>query len=248
MRAVSRLTRTSASPSKLFVSAICRNSAGVLRECRPRPPQIWMPSSPARGLRPRLRAPITDVVIPDECQSMPITLPSDWNQNGSLKRERNAERPYCAITLSAMAVPSVLMRVASHAGTRPPWSGRSAMPDRLMVPFYARAIWTFKDRLPSGTAGVTARHFIGAGVPYVRFRRVAIDLRLNELTERIWWAHEQIVSRSRAERNRKPVSSRGGGDPSARVRMITRGADAGLTAEALPPRIRPTQRRNQHIS
>ena len=29
----------------------------------------------ARGLRPRLRAPMTEVVIPEECQSIPITLP-----------------------------------------------------------------------------------------------------------------------------------------------------------------------------
>ena len=30
----------------------------------------------------RLRAPITLVVMPDECQSMPMTAPNDWNQNG----------------------------------------------------------------------------------------------------------------------------------------------------------------------
>src|SRR6267142_5329593 len=35
------------------------------------------------------------------------------------------------MTLSAIAVPSVAMRVASHAGTRPPWSGRSALPERF---------------------------------------------------------------------------------------------------------------------
>jgi hypothetical protein len=29
-----------------------------------------------------LSAPITLVVIPDECQSIPITAPNDWNQNG----------------------------------------------------------------------------------------------------------------------------------------------------------------------
>ena len=52
-----------------------------------------MPSSCARGLSPRLSAPITDVVMPDECQSMPITEPSAWNQNGSLRRERSADVP-----------------------------------------------------------------------------------------------------------------------------------------------------------
>src|SRR5436190_19347247 len=35
------------------------------------------------------------------------------------------------MTLSAMAVPSVAMRDASHGGTRPPCSGRSAVPERF---------------------------------------------------------------------------------------------------------------------
>src|SRR2546430_5880579 len=35
------------------------------------------------------------------------------------------------MTLSAIAVPSVAMRVASHGGTRPPCNGRSAMPERF---------------------------------------------------------------------------------------------------------------------
>ena len=29
---------------------------------------------------PRFSAPITAVVMPEECQSMPITAPNDWNQ------------------------------------------------------------------------------------------------------------------------------------------------------------------------
>lgn len=41
-----------------------------------------MPSSPLSGARPRFSAPITLVVIPEECQSMPITAPNDWNQKG----------------------------------------------------------------------------------------------------------------------------------------------------------------------
>jgi hypothetical protein len=44
-------------------------------------------------LSPRFKAPSTDVVIPDECQSIPITLPSAWNQNGSLSLLRSAEWP-----------------------------------------------------------------------------------------------------------------------------------------------------------
>jgi len=34
------------------------------------------PSSAARGASPRLRAPMTEVVIPEECQSIPITEPN----------------------------------------------------------------------------------------------------------------------------------------------------------------------------
>src|SRR6478609_2354936 len=32
--------------------------------------------------RPRFKAPMTLVVMPDECQSIPITAPKDWNQKG----------------------------------------------------------------------------------------------------------------------------------------------------------------------
>src|SRR4051812_26529399 len=55
--------------------------------------------------------------------------------------------------LSAIAVPSVVMRVASHAGTRPPCSGRSATPERfttLMLPrhIHAREIPGDRDLCP----------------------------------------------------------------------------------------------------
>ena len=46
-----------------------------------------------KGARPRLSAPITLVVMPDECQSIPITAPNDWNQNGCASRRRNSSRP-----------------------------------------------------------------------------------------------------------------------------------------------------------
>ena len=36
---------------------------------------------------------MTDVVMPEECQSMPMTEPRAWNQNGSLSRERSVGRP-----------------------------------------------------------------------------------------------------------------------------------------------------------
>src|SRR5579859_81099 len=34
--------------------------------------------------------------------------------------------------LSEIAVPSRVIRTASHSGTRPPWRGRSAVPDRFI--------------------------------------------------------------------------------------------------------------------
>jgi hypothetical protein len=47
----------------------------------------------ALGLSAFFNAPITVVVMPEECQSMPITEPSAWNQNGSLKRANRLGRP-----------------------------------------------------------------------------------------------------------------------------------------------------------
>src|SRR5260370_23384595 len=91
-----------------------------------------MPSSSARGPRPRFNAPITDVVMPEECQSIPMTDPSAWNQKGSLRRERKADVPYSRTIVSVIAVPRAAMRSASHCGTRPPCRGRSATPERFM--------------------------------------------------------------------------------------------------------------------
>jgi hypothetical protein len=59
----------------------------------PRPPQTWTPSSPPSGVRPRFSAPMTLVVIPEECQSMPMTAPNDWNQKGWERRRRSSSRP-----------------------------------------------------------------------------------------------------------------------------------------------------------
>jgi hypothetical protein len=36
---------------------------------------------------------MTLVVIPDECQSMPMTAPKDWNQNGWASRRSTSCRP-----------------------------------------------------------------------------------------------------------------------------------------------------------
>jgi hypothetical protein len=86
--------RPSAPPSSPTRSPTSASSPGVLRECLPRPPQTWMPSSPDSGASPRLSAPKTLVVMPDECQSIPITAPKDWNQKGCARRRNNSSRPY----------------------------------------------------------------------------------------------------------------------------------------------------------
>ncbi len=36
---------------------------------------------------------MTLVVMPEECQSIPITAPKDWNQKGWARRRRNSSRP-----------------------------------------------------------------------------------------------------------------------------------------------------------
>jgi hypothetical protein len=75
--------------------------ADPLQLCRRLP---RMAASPAADMqaelagerrRPRFSAPITLVVMPEECQSMPITAPKDWNQKGApdaaaTRRGRNA--------------------------------------------------------------------------------------------------------------------------------------------------------------
>jgi len=48
---------------------------------------------------------------------------------------------------SAMAVPNCVMHSASQGGTRPPWSGRSAVPERFIFSFspktdQAAVFWT----------------------------------------------------------------------------------------------------------
>ena len=52
-----------------------------------------MPSSPDSGASPRFSAPMTLVVMPEECQSMPMTAPNDWNQNGCASRRSSSSRP-----------------------------------------------------------------------------------------------------------------------------------------------------------
>ena len=40
-----------------------------------------------------IRGGVAGNVIPDECQSMPITAPNDWNQKGCANRRRSSSRP-----------------------------------------------------------------------------------------------------------------------------------------------------------
>jgi|SRR5271166_1163520 len=109
------------------------SSCGVWCERRPRPPQIWIPSSPDRGVSPRFRAPMTLVVTPEECQSIPITAPNDWNQNGCANRRSSSSRPYSRTMASVITAPSRVMRLPSHFGTWPAWSGKSAVPARRAI-------------------------------------------------------------------------------------------------------------------
>src|SRR5215470_4971436 len=137
--ATRRLVAASASPSTPRVSPSAMSSPGVFRDCLPRPPQTKRPISRAIGARPRFSAPRTLVVIPDECQSMPITQPSDWNQNGWASRRSTSARPNSRSRASTRMRPSRSMRTASHGGTRPPWSGRSALPVRRPIQMFSLA-------------------------------------------------------------------------------------------------------------
>lgn len=83
------------------------------------PPHTCSPNSPASGFRPRFNAPMTLVVMPEECQSMPMIVPNDWNQKGCASRRSSSSRPYCWMTASQITPPSRTMRSPSQSGTRP---------------------------------------------------------------------------------------------------------------------------------
>jgi hypothetical protein len=76
---------------------------------------------------------------------------------------------------------------------------------------------------------------MGELVPYVHFRCVAIDLRLNELAERIWCAHEQIASGSRAQTQRHVLKTRAGGEPDPSTPAP---ASAGIAGRSVPKKTR----------
>ena len=65
------------------------SAANACRVRRRRGRQVRHPS----GVRPRFSAPITLVVMPEECQSIPMTAPNDWNQKGWARRRRSSSRP-----------------------------------------------------------------------------------------------------------------------------------------------------------
>src|SRR5881227_2028340 len=70
----------------------------------------------APGEAPLERA-STLVVIPLECQSIPITHPSAWNQNGCARRRRTPCGPSSSTSASTITPPRRAMRDASQSGT-----------------------------------------------------------------------------------------------------------------------------------
>ncbi len=73
---------------------------------------------------------MTLVVMPEECQSIPITAPKDWNQKGWARRRSSSSRPYSSTIAWQITAPSRVMRSASQGGTRPPCSGSADLPLR----------------------------------------------------------------------------------------------------------------------
>src|SRR5438552_4122590 len=89
---------------------------------------------------PSLRAPVTVVVTPLECQSKPSTQPKAWNQYGSESRRSTSSAPYSATTCPMTSRERRTMREKSQAGALPPWRGSCAKPVRMITrPGYPRA-------------------------------------------------------------------------------------------------------------
>jgi hypothetical protein len=53
---------------------------------------------------------MTLVVMPEECQSIPITAPNDWNQKGFANRRSSSSRPNSWTIVSAITAPNRVMR------------------------------------------------------------------------------------------------------------------------------------------
>src|SRR5438552_2915913 len=89
---------------------------------------------------PALRATVTVVVTPLECQSKPSTQPKAWNQYGSESRRSTSSAPYSATTCPMTSRERRTMREKSQAGALPPWRGSCAKPVRMITrPGYPRA-------------------------------------------------------------------------------------------------------------
>src|SRR5512143_3071004 len=101
-----------------------------------------MPSSPDKGVRPRLRAPMTLVVIPEECQSIPITAPNDWNRKGCANRRSSCATPlrllfdpspvpetYAGFPASLTLRPSQIRASAEDGLTLRAWAERTSLHD-----------------------------------------------------------------------------------------------------------------------
>ncbi len=110
------------------------NSSGVLRECLPRPPQTCSPSSFCERRQPPLqradhrrgdaaRMPVHAHHGAERLEPERIGEPAAGTRRGHIRRT----------IASAITAPSFAMRPASHSGTRPPWSGRSALPARWVI-------------------------------------------------------------------------------------------------------------------
>src|SRR5262249_22500578 len=88
-------------------------------------------------------------------------------------RVRNSDVPYRNTTDSTMATPSFDIRSASHFGTRPPCSGRSATPERF-ISFIVSIRWA--------KAGPDHKF---VGVPIDRRARIQQCVRLRAIFARI---------------------------------------------------------------
>ena len=129
---VRRLVRTSSSPSRPRRSARARSSSGVLRECLPRPPQTYMPNSPARGIQsPLQRAQHRS----GDAGRMPVHAHDRAERLKPVWIAQTGKQLRWAVVIENAfgdRRPSRVMRSASQAGTRPPCRGRSAIPERFI--------------------------------------------------------------------------------------------------------------------
>jgi hypothetical protein len=133
-----RLAMTSGAASPRLRSHAASISCGVRRKARPFPPATTRPVSASSPRSPSFSAPHAVVVTPLECQSNPSTLPSAWNHTGSDSRRSRPAEPSSVTTATEISRASATMRSNSHRGARPPCSGRSACPVRIVSEYRNR--------------------------------------------------------------------------------------------------------------